>query len=169
MKSLQDLLNKRAVPQTETVQKAPAPLPKTLTKLQPTGVKKLQPIQLKPAQAKSVALDKTLHTDVLSWPEIKNTANQDTNKIEAELRHLLLTLSHTIGTDACVESHIAVWQFCKQNPQTAQYLKPEDISLLVKALQQSANIVIANKVERRGKREGKDIIIDTSVPFPTFT
>lgn len=168
MKSLKDLLDKRTTPQTNITQKLPTPLPKTLTKLQPIGVKKLQPVQLNPVHTEPVILDKTLHTDVLSWPEIKNTANQATNKIEAELRHLLLTLAHTIGTDACVESHIAVWQFCKQNPQTAQYLKPENISLLVKALQQSANIVIANKVERKNKREGKDIIIDTSVPFPTF-
>lgn len=93
----------------------------------------------------------TLTNDMTSWPDQQlagNTASPVSAELRARLEHIATVLVSEDVSDALVET----LTFIHDNPALKDILLPEDIGLLVRALQSSHGIILSEKAARSTKK-----------------
>lgn len=113
-----------------------------------------QPAQ--PAQQVSAGslndMEITLKTDVADWPD---RTVDDGNEIAVKLHEHLQKVKEVLVTDDVSDALNRCLVFIKEFPETKDLILPEDVNLLVQALQSSHGVVIAKKTERKQNKSAK--------------
>ena len=114
-------------------QQAPAPQPQSLV------------------AADIANLEINLQNDVTDWPEFAYS-DIDTSTVEGKIQAMLNEVQRVLLTDDVSSVMHRTMQFLQDNPGMSDTLLPDQIGLLVTALESSYGVVINTKTENRGKR-----------------
>jgi len=93
----------------------------------------------------------SLTNDVAEWPSIAYT-DIDTSTPDGQLKHMLTTVQQLLNTAQCGDALSRCMTFLSENPALADTLLPDEIGLLVQALESSFGSVLAKKSENKQKR-----------------
>ena len=93
----------------------------------------------------------SLQNDVIDWP-VTAYADIDTDTVEGKLQAMLNEVQRVLLTDDVSTVMHRTMQFLHENPALTNTLLPDDIGLLVTALESSYGVVINTKTENRAKK-----------------
>ena len=107
------------------------------------------PVASTPPLAAILNTEVTLSTDVGDWQERDLTnAPELAQALQERLTHLRDALGAGDVTTALYDTKL----FLEQNPNTREFIMPEDVNLFVRALQSSHSIIISKKTTARAKK-----------------
>ena len=102
-------------------------------------------------EAELANMEISLQNDVTDWP-ITAYADIDTDTVEGKLKAMLNEVQRVLLTDDVSTVMHRTMQFLHENPALTDTLLPDDIGLLVTALESSYGVVINTKTENRAKK-----------------
>lgn len=153
-KPVQQPNNKLTAALTEAANKKPAKL----------SVGK--PAATKPAVDKHAAIDNIanmeleLRTDVADWDNNPDREIDKGDLLQAQLIAQLEKLREVLVTDDVSGVLHECLKFIHENPATKELLLPDDVGMLVQALQSSHGVVISKKSERKQSKKKTDEKVD---------
>jgi hypothetical protein len=72
------------------------------------------------------------------------------------IEQALGVLKHSFGSTLVSQNVTATLQYLEKNPETRKSLKPEDIGIMVRGLQESTHVTIEKKQKRAAKKVSQD-------------
>lgn len=99
-----------------------------------------------------------IRSDVADWPHEENENYSD--ETQTQLRQFLQEVNASLVTDDVSNAMQRCLTFIHQHPETKDFLLPEDIGLMTRALQCSNGIVIAKKQTNRTKKAKTQVKVD---------
>jgi len=91
-------------------------------------------------------IELNIRSDVADWPHEQDENYSDS--VQEQLQIFLAQVNESLVTDDVSNAMQRCLIFIKTHPETANFLLPEDIGLMTRALQSSHGIVIAKKQNR---------------------
>jgi len=135
---------KPAAPSAQPAPQTPTKQPGQLFRAPPAPQASATPVQsATPINLADVQINLSVTRDVADWTD--DRLAQYTDAATQELRMHLNELSTKLVTHEVSDVLLRCMQFLDTNPSMREILLPEDIGLLVKALQSSAGVIITQK------------------------
>jgi hypothetical protein len=153
MSKLSDLLNKPSTPAAGVPPSAPATLQSntadTAAGSSPLAglIAKKSATPVSHAQVATANIE--IRNQVDDWP---TEQVEEASDLRERLSEYLQTIRDTLITNDVSDALARCMKFIDEHPPTKDLLLPEEIGVMVKALQSSHGVVIAKKTERKSSR-----------------
>jgi hypothetical protein len=94
----------------------------------------------------------SLTNDMTTWPDDANVTESDA---PTKMRTLLEYLKNVLVTEEVSDAMVRCLNFLKDNPSLKDILLPDDVGLLLQALQSSTGIILSEKTARKSKTSAR--------------